>query len=145
MFFFESPIASGRRGLDSFFFFERGLNSDIKVQGIDTNGNLVGNYYTITRDLWKSAGYSIDTTEVSGAQPVGSWGVSYADLGLNSDIVLSGLKLISETSFNGPDFKVFATTSFCCTPIPEPTTMIGLGAVAGLMLVRRRQMKTKTV
>ncbi|WP_414576018.1 exosortase-dependent surface protein XDP2 [Anabaena sp. CCY 9402-a] len=145
--FFEAPVISDSRGLDSFFFYERGLNSDIQLQAIDTNGNLVGNSYTITRNLWTLTGYRIDTTEVPGAQPVGSWGVSYADLGLGSDVVLSGLKLISETSFNGADFKVFATASFCCgpIPIPEPTTIIGLGAVAGLTLVRRRQMKNKKI
>ncbi|MEA5564019.1 exosortase-dependent surface protein XDP2 [Anabaena sp. UHCC 0399] len=145
--FFEAPVIADSRGLDSFFFFERGLNSDIQLQAIDINGNLVGSSYKITRGKWTAAGYSMDTTEVPGAQPVGSWGVSYADLGLGSDVVLSGLKLISESSFNGPDFKVFATASFCCgpIPIPEPTTIIGLGAVAGLTLVRRRQMKTKKI
>ncbi|MEA5564017.1 exosortase-dependent surface protein XDP2 [Anabaena sp. UHCC 0399] len=144
--FFEASVASDSRGLDSFFFYERGLNSDIEVRGIDANGNLVGNSYKITRGLWTDAGYSIDTTEVPGAQPVGSYGVSYANLGLGSNVVLSGLKLISDSGFNGPDFKVFANAGFQETnTVPEPTTMIGLGAVAGLALVRRRQMKKSSV
>jgi hypothetical protein len=143
--FFESAVASSNTKIDSFFFWERGMNSDLKVQAINASGGLLGNAFTIDKSFWQFAGFEIKTTEITKAQNVGAWGVSFADLGLTNGSLVSGLKLISETGFNGPDFKLVAHTSFCCTPIPEPTTMIGLGAVAGLMLVRRRQMKTKTV
>lgn len=138
---FEDVIASNSEGLDSLFFWERGLNSDITVQALDGEGNLIGSAFTITRDLWTEAGYSINTTEVNNAQPVGSYGVSFADLGLSSDVTFSSIRVTSFTSYNGPDFKVASANFVATPPVPEPATIIGLGSVAALAFVRRRQMK----
>ncbi|WP_427161834.1 exosortase-dependent surface protein XDP2 [Aliinostoc sp. HNIBRCY26] len=143
--FFDSPVLSDNTASDSFFFWERGLNSSIQLQALDESGNLIGNAFTIDKSLWELAGFQIKTTEITQAQDVGAFGVSFANLGLTSGTLVSGLKLIAFDSFNGPDFKLLAHTSICCVPIPEPATMMGLGAVAGLMLMRRRQSRTKTV
>lgn len=145
---FNALIGSDNRGLDSFFLFERGKNSDIAVQAIDKDGNLVGDIFKVTRNLWKNPApnYAIDTTEVTNRQAVGWYGVSFGNLNLSSTTVLSGLRLIAEKDFNGPDFKVFAQTG---NPnpndIPEPATILGLGSVAALAFVRRRQMKKSSV
>jgi len=136
---FAQPVANNDR-LDSFFFWERGLNSDIQVQALNAAGELIGNAVTINRNLWTDAGYKINTTEIDNDQEVGSFGVSFRDLGLGNRGSISTIRVISERNFRGPDFKVIAATGFS-EPIPEPTTIIGLGSVAALALVRRRQTK----
>ncbi|AUS99264.1 PEP-CTERM sorting domain-containing protein [Nostoc sp. CENA543] len=143
--FFDSAVASNNNKLDNFFFWERGRNSDIKVQAINASGGLLGTAFTINRSLWERAGFQIDTTEVNGPQNVGAWALSFENLGLTSGTLVSGLKLISETSFNGPDFKLVAHDVFERTPVPEPTTMLGLGSVAALAFFRRRQTKKSAV
>ncbi|BAY35900.1 hypothetical protein NIES2111_02180 [Nostoc sp. NIES-2111] len=142
---FEDVIAADPEGTnDSLFFWERGFNSDITVQALDAEGNTIGNAFTITRALFalSPAGYSIDTTEIGGAQEVGSYGVSFDDLDLASDVTFSKIRLTALQGFNGPDIKVVAA-NFTAPPedIPEPATIIGLGSVAALALVRRRQLK----
>jgi hypothetical protein len=138
---FEDLIAANSAGVDNLFFWERGGNSDLQIQALDVNGNLIGSSFKITRNLWTPAGFSIDTTEIGSAQAVSSYGLSFADLQLDSTSVISGIRLTEESDFNGPDFKVVAASSVCCVPVPEPTTILGLGSVAALALVRRRQMR----
>jgi hypothetical protein len=122
--------------VNTFFFFERGMNSNLQVQGIDANGGLVGNF-TIMGNVptpmkqWKPTGYSIDTMEINNSQRLGSYGLSSA-------VQLKGLRIMSQIGFNGPDFKVVATR------VPEPATMLGLGAVSGTaVLLRRRKQKVQ--
>jgi hypothetical protein len=131
--FFDKSIKADNTGLDNLFFWERGRNSDLQIQALDANGNLIGNALTLFRADQGRAGFSIDTTEISGAQAVGTWGVNLAQLGVTE---LKGLKLISTASFNGPDFKVVARTT------PEPGAMLGLGTVATLAFFGRRGKKT---
>ncbi|MBD2347257.1 exosortase-dependent surface protein XDP2 [Anabaena subtropica] len=132
--FFDHKIVKDHSGLDNIFYWERGLNSSIGIQALDHLGNLIGNFITITPSQLTYAGFNIDTTEVTGAQPVGSWGISLDSLGVTS---LSGLKLTAHGSNNGPDFKIIARKT-----TPEPTTVLGLGAVATLAFLRRRQFKS---
>lgn len=125
--FFEQAVSN-------LFFWERGMNSDLSVQALDAGGNLIGNLFKITRDTWKSAGYSIDTTEIGGAQRVGSWGLSASDLGVVGSIF--GLQVSADASHSGPDFKVVGEAA----AVPEPTTMAGLAlAGAGFAAARRRK------
>jgi hypothetical protein len=119
--------------LNTFFFFERGNrgtnnggNSDLEVRGIAHDNSYVS-LIKIGRNDWKNAGYSINTTEIDGAQRVGSYGIK-------STVGLKGLRLISQGGFNGPDYKVFATK------VPEPMSLLGLGAV-GLMAAGLRRRK----
>jgi hypothetical protein len=134
---FTNPVLANSNGTDSLFFWERGGNADLSVQALDNSGNLIGRSFRIRRNLWTPAGFSINTTETTGAQPVGAYGVSFANLGLNSTSVINGIRLIAENNFRGPDFKVIAAS----TPVPEPATILGLGSIAALALVRRRQIR----
>lgn len=122
------------QSVSNLFFWERGMNSDLSVQALDASGNLVGNLFKITRNTWQSAGYSINTTEISDAQRVGSWGLSAKDLGVVGSIF--GLQVSADASSNGPDFKVAGEAA----AVPEPTTMAGLAlAGAGFAAARRRK------
>lgn len=121
-----------KNAVKRFFFFERGANSDLKVDALDKNGNVVSTS-TIYRDLFQGgkkstnlAGYSIDTTEIGGAQKVGSYG-------LELDYKVAGLRLSSNNTMNGPDYKVVAAK------VPEPTTIAALGVVAGVAALSRRK------
>lgn len=148
--FFDSVIRADNTGLDSLFFWERGMNSDLQVQAIDDTGNIIGNAIKLLRFKdrdrsntlrQESAGFQIDTTEIDGAQKVGSWGVSLEQLGVSR---LSGIRVYANEDFNGPDFKVIARrsgTDFARASVPEPGTIIGLGSVAALAFVRRRKSK----
>ncbi|MEA5550554.1 exosortase-dependent surface protein XDP2 [Anabaena cylindrica UHCC 0172] len=137
--FFDSKIFKDNSGLDNLFFWERGQNSTLGIQALDMSGNIIGNFkqLTETKKPTNYAGFQIDTKEIGGSQDVGSWGISLQDLGVTE---LSGLRLTSKASYSGPDFKVIARTS-----VPEPTTILGLGAVAGLALLRRRQLKQNSI
>ncbi|HEY9799915.1 MAG TPA: exosortase-dependent surface protein XDP2 [Leptolyngbyaceae cyanobacterium] len=144
--FFGESIGRSANGFDNLFFYERGKNSKIRVQALDAEGKTIGTGFTITENLWGDAGYSIDTLEITGAQAVGSYGVSFAQLGLDDTVeTISGIKLIAlngtgANNFNGPDFKVYAG-NFLGRSVPEPTTVLGLGSVAALALVGRRRTK----
>jgi hypothetical protein len=140
--FFDSEIVKDNSGLDDIFYWERGMNSYLDIQALDASGNIVGNLYNInqTTDPVNYAGYTIDTTEIGGFQYVASWGISLDALGVTQ---LSGLRLKSYASdpypSNGPDFKLIARKT---ATVPEPATVLGLGAVATLAFLRRRQFKS---
>jgi hypothetical protein len=120
-------VGFGKKGAKTFFFFERGMNSDLKVDALDTAGNVVSTF-KITRAMFKAnpTGYSINTTEVGGAQAVGSYG-------LKLDYKVAGLRLSSDNKSNGPDYKVVAAK------VPEPGAIAGLGMVAGVAVLARRK------
>lgn len=130
---FDTTISQDGSGLDNLFFWERGKNSDLKIQAIDENGNLLGNFLKLTRITQQSAGYQIDTTEIGGAQEVGSWGVSLKQLGLTDEQATKGIKgiqVVAEKDYNGPDFKVIARRADIPQSVPEPSTIAALGALA---------------
>lgn len=142
---FDTLIKEDGTGLDSLFFWERGFdyynpntgNSDLGVQAIDENGNLVGNFIKLKRSEQTYAGFSLDTTEIGETQKVGSWGVNLAQLGVSS---FKGIRLSADNGYNGPDFKVVARSATAKTP--EPATLLGLGVVFGAAsLVGRRSQK----
>lgn len=135
--FFDSLIQQDNSGLDSLFFWERGKNSDLGVRAIDSVGNVIGNEIKLVRENQFDAGYSIDTTEIEGSQQVGSWGVSLDELGVES---LSGVQVFADNTFSGPDFKLAARK----TSVPEPGSVLGLGALVGIAFWRRRHKKTSS-
>ena len=121
------------------FFWERGLNSDLNVQAIDKDGNLLGSLLRILSTDWDDAGYSINTTEIPGAQRAGSRGVSLADLGLDIKSIYGiQVSAFADQGFNGPDFKVVGAKT-----VPEPASLLGLGLVAGVVGLSRRRQATK--
>ncbi|AFY49109.1 PEP-CTERM putative exosortase interaction domain-containing protein [Nostoc sp. PCC 7524] len=126
------------KALDKLFFWERGRNSDLTVQALDSTGNMIGNSITLLRANSKDAGYKIDTTEIGGAQTVGSWGVSLADLGLSGSI--SRIQVKAESKFSGPDFKVVGAAA---QSVPEPTSLLGLALMGGMFTLSRRHQTTK--
>lgn len=125
--FFEQAV-------NTLFFWERGMNSDLGIQAIDALGNVIGDFKLLARTEFKSAGFSINTTEINSAQRVGSLGVTLADLGLSGGTI-AGVRVSAERGYNGPDFKVVGTN----TAVPEPTTLAGLGLVAGSFFMTRRR------
>ncbi|WP_414551718.1 exosortase-dependent surface protein XDP2 [Anabaena sp. CCY 0017] len=128
-----------KKAVDHLFFWERGQNSDLNVQAIDKDGNLLGSLLKILRGEWDNAGYSIDTTEIPGAQSVGSRGVSLADLGLDIKHIYGiQVSAFADQGFNGPDFKVVGAKT-----VPEPASLLGLGLVAGVVGLSRRRQGTK--
>ncbi|MBV6626394.1 MAG: PEP-CTERM sorting domain-containing protein [Rivularia sp. (in: Bacteria)] len=144
---FDSFISEGdeeNKELDSLFFWERGMNSDLTIQALDEQGNLIGNVMRLNRKVnQKYAGFKINTEEIKRAQKVGSWGVSLADLNVTG---LRGVRVSADKSHSGPDFKVIARQSSApkfakAAKVPEPGTIIGLSSVAALAFFRRRKSK----
>ncbi len=137
--FFTYLLQKDNTGLDNIFIWERGKNSDLAIQAIDEKGNLIGNHVKLNRAAQTDAGYKIDTTEIVGAQNVGSWGINFTQLGVTS---AAGIRLRTETGFNGPDYKVMArlgSDPVVRTKIPEPATLVGLGLVGASLVVSRRR------
>ena len=125
------------KAVDNIFLYERGMNSRIDVQALDADGNEIGNLLKLPKSSnWDYAGFKINTKEIGGSQKVGSIGISMTDLGITTGYV-SALRLSSEgRAYNGPDFKVVGSVA----DIPEPSTLLGLGAVvAGLAASKRRR------
>lgn len=120
------------------FFWERGMNSTIRVQALDGMGKVIGNLLKLNSSTWGQAGYSINTQEIDNTQRVGAWGVSLADLGVSSPISAIQVSTVGSLGDNGPDFKVIAE------PVPEPMTMAGLVLGASGMIAARRRRANKT-
>lgn len=116
------------------FVWERGQNSRLGIQALDSKGNTVGNFLEVFSGDFDYAGFDIDTTEIAGPQPVGSRGIRLSDLGVAGPI--AGIRVSSQAHYNGPDFKIIGGSA----AVPEPTTMLGLAlAGAGLVYTRRRR------
>lgn len=129
------------KAVDNIFLWERGQNSRLDVQALDAQGNAIGNLLKLNSKYWDYAGFDIDTQEISKAQKVGSIGISLADLGLTSGYV-TALRVSSYgKAYNGPDFKVMGSVA----EVPEPSALLGLGAVvAGLLVTGRRSQAQDT-
>ncbi|MCW6035675.1 PEP-CTERM sorting domain-containing protein [Spirulina subsalsa FACHB-351] len=150
--FFETAV-------NNLLLWERGRNSGMSIQAIDKQGNLLGNLLNLDARQWADAGFRMGTMEIGNSvQNVGSIGISLEDLGLsslihgvrvvakgnsffNNNVSLDDLGLLESTGknaafYNGPDFKVVGLK----TSVPEPTMVIGLGAVAfGVLTTRRKR------
>ena len=130
------------KAVDNIFIWERGMNSQLDIQALDANGNEIGNKVQLSNSRnWDNAGFKLDTAEIGRAQKVGSIGVSLADLGI-SDAFINSLRVTSKgKAYNGPDFKVMGSVAEeQPQEVPEPSALIGLGAVvAGLLSTRRKK------
>jgi hypothetical protein len=127
------------KAVTNLLFWERGMNSTIRVQALDAMGNLIGNLLKLNSSSWGQAGYSINTQEIDNTQKVGAWGVSLADLGVSSPISAIQVSSFGSQGDQGPDFKVIGAE-----PVPEPLTMTGLALGASGMIAARRRRANKT-
>ncbi|HHP7243945.1 MAG TPA: exosortase-dependent surface protein XDP2 [Elainellaceae cyanobacterium] len=124
--------------VDNVFVWERGMNSKLDIQALDSEGNLVGGLLQLgSSSTWSYAGYSIDTMEISGAQKVSSIGIGLSDFGVTSFI--SGLRVTSDSSYNGPDWKIVGSAAETAD-VPEPATLAGLGLIASALVLSRRRL-----
>lgn len=141
--FFQETIFADNTGLDNLFFWERGSGqwnaSDLLIQAIDASGNLIGNSLFLGRNDKQYAGFSLDTLEIGKAQEVGSWGVKLSQLGVTS---AAGIRVFSDWTMNGPDFKVMARSNAPAS-VPEPASLAGLGLVAASLAAFRRRQVSK--
>jgi PEP-CTERM motif len=139
----------GNTSSPELMMLERGKNSAINVQAILEGGALSNTFYLDFHSGHGQVGnsdYSIDTTEISGAQSVGGIG-----LGLNAFNLSVGTKILGYrfsvsgqpgNTFDGPDFIGFVAGKTAPTPgapVPEPASMIALGMGAAAMLRRRKK------
>lgn len=132
---FKLNLSFGK-AVKNLLFWERGMNSTIRVQALDATGKLIGNLLNLNSKSWGRAGYSINTQEIDNTQPVGAWGVSLADLGVNSPVSAIQVSSFGSQGDKGPDFKVIGAE-----PVPEPLTMTGLAlGVSGMIAARRRRL-----
>ena len=123
------------KALDNLLIWERGMNSDLGIVALDAAGNEISEQLVITSDMWFDAGYAIDTTEINGAQQVGSLGINIAeDLGIDSGAVQS-IRFFSESGFNGPDWKFVGTD---VERVPEPAFILGFTLVGGALAWQKR-------
>ena len=125
------------KAVDNLFVWERGMNSKMDLQAIDSEGNTIGSLLALSNAKnWDYAGYELNTQEIGGAQKVSSLGVSMADLGVDSPI--AGVRVFSRgRAYNGPDWKILGSIAENQpeTPedVPEPSALLGLltiGAIA---------------
>jgi hypothetical protein len=105
---------------------ERGLNSDISVRGIRADHSLT-EAFLVTRGSFASAGWSLNSLEIGGAQAVGAVGLSLDASWTN----LVGFRFEAASGMNGPDLVGVAVV-----PAPGSAALMGLG---GLLAVRRRR------
>lgn len=111
--------------VNTFYLFERGLNSSLRVQALDSNGSVL-DMFKVSQGLWQPAGYAIDTTEINAAQNVGAYGIKL-------DRAVKKIRVISDFSDNGPDYKIVAAQ------VPEPSSMAALALLGGVALLANRR------
>ncbi len=115
---------------DTFFFWERGGNSDFTVEALGAGGSVLTST-KVTRSPSSFAGYSIDTTEITGAQKVSSYG-------LKLDGAVKQIKVKTKGSAdNGADWKVLAAAPKDVTKVSEPLALLGLLVVGGAFVGRK--------
>lgn len=123
------------KAMNQFLFWERGMNSALKVQAMGEGNTVLAEYLLNSRpgQGFNSAGFGINTTEINEVQPVGSLGLKLEGGYTNR------LRLISvrnSSLYNGPDFKVVGAS-----PVPEPMTIVGTAMAAGAFAAARRKRK----
>ncbi|MEM9215933.1 MAG: exosortase-dependent surface protein XDP2 [Cyanobacteria bacterium P01_F01_bin.150] len=148
-----------KQAVDNILLWERGMNSALRIQAIDGDGNLVGNDVKLgilkpgnqqeQEDFtpWYDAGFDISTTEIAQTkfptQRVGSLGINKSDFGLLEDERVTGIRLISEgEKYNGPDWKVMGTIDPRYSDpedVPEPFALLGLIVVGGAIASHHHQ------
>ena len=132
---------------DTFFIFERGMDSDIHLDALDDAGSVVGHWDFLRSDGYRYSGVNIVTDTgfpgwpTTGAQRVGSVGLKIAD-GTATTLKFT----IHAIPDFGPDLKVFAGAAIA--QVPAPGTLLLLGSSLAILLgfsKRRGWKKTRSV
>ncbi|MDX2065485.1 MAG: exosortase-dependent surface protein XDP2 [Fimbriimonadaceae bacterium] len=126
---------------------ERGANSKLGVRAILDNGqysnSFILDFRTDKNGMAGKTDYSIDTLEISGAQPVSAIGLGLTAFNLAAGTKVYGYQFFvnqnSGANFNGPDFIGFVAARTAPTPVPEPTSMAMFGLSALAFFRRKRK------
>jgi len=113
---------------------ERGGNSDFNVYGINADGSMTG-AMLVNRSKGGSAGWTLDTLEIGGAQTVFGFGISLDASWQN----LKGFRIEALNGFNGPDIVAVGSTAALPPPIVPAPASLGLLGIAALSAGRRRR------
>ena len=128
-------------GVAHLMILERGMNSGIRLRGLYQSGNSVvstASAINLTANQQSRAGFSIDTTEIDGAQVVGGWGVDVSSLyNSTGGAGLLGFRFEATEALghSGPDLVSVASVA----PVPEPGSVLGVIAGIGTLVLRRRR------
>ncbi|MBW4655153.1 MAG: PEP-CTERM sorting domain-containing protein [Kaiparowitsia implicata GSE-PSE-MK54-09C] len=120
--------------ISEFFFWERGMNSKLMVQAMGEGDTVLASFLLNSNQGsgFTDAGFSLDTAEIGSAQKVGALGLFLDGASTNR------LRLISESSYNGADFKVAGAQA-----VPEPATMAGTALAVGALVSARRKKRNE--
>lgn len=147
---FELGVNDNAAGLDpvaEFLIFERGMNSDVRLQaivgGTPENPTVLNTTFDILRGDFTGTGIHIDTIEIGSSQQLGAAAIDLDDLGVASGQQVFGLRI---TSLNGSGADIPALFALAQNPVtqtsppltPEPTTPV-LFLLGTLFLARRRR------
>ncbi|GET37145.1 PEP-CTERM sorting domain-containing protein [Microseira wollei] len=133
--------------LDLGFMYQPGVFSDQVLEKaiVTTNTGLMG-YLTVQNDtkaLWEVAGLGISQTLTALSSSTQSGGGLYSILNPFGNNVVSSVRLEPSvynsvaTDYRNSDFSLMGAQAE--RAVPEPTTLAGLGIVAGLLAASRRR------
>lgn len=156
-------VADGDDQTMDLLMLERGANSMIGVRAILADHTLSQDLIVNFRTSGSNYGiegkggltdYSLDTTEISGAQRVAGVGIDLSAFGLSAGTQVIGFQYFvnRDTSllrFDGPDFLGFIATQEVeqfpeVNAVPEPSTMV-LASLGSLCLAYRTGRRRRTL
>jgi len=138
---------------------ERGGNSAVYVRAIRSNGTYSNtlavnirsgtgtDYDPVTNGnrarVGGSAGFSVDTMEIGGAQPVYGTGIdlmAFGDVSTTDRIIGYQIWFVTNTFCNGPDLHGFILSK-TPTPVPEASSLLAMSTfvMGGLTAIRLRR------
>lgn len=119
------------------FLLERGGNSKIRIHGIRMDGSETAGFVLdrLSTLQGTNAGFQIDTREIGSAQNVHGVGLKLDWNGLVAGEKLKGFRFYALDGYRGPDLVGVASTE----AVPEPGTLLALGAGASALIARRRR------
>ncbi|RYG45492.1 PEP-CTERM sorting domain-containing protein [bacterium] len=140
---------TGEANKPELLMMERGANSRLGIRAILEGGvysqGFIMNFNTSGDGQTALTDYTLQSTEIDGAQTVGALGLSLDAFDLAVGTKILGYQFYVDatdgTNWNGPDFIGFVAGQTIPTPqaVPEPASMAALGFGALALLRRRRK------